>query len=70
MADEVIEMHATVGEKVVIHGKNVGSPDRHGEIAEVRGAGGDPPYLVKFDDGHEALVFPGPDCTIGAKVSR
>ena len=57
-------MHATVGERIVIRGKNVGSPDRHGRIAEVRGEGGDPPYLVAFDDGHEALVFPGPDWSV------
>jgi hypothetical protein len=67
MAGEVIEMQATVGEKVVIHGRYVGSSDRHGEIAEVRGANGEPPYLVRFDDGHESLVFPGPDCTIGPR---
>jgi hypothetical protein len=35
-----------------------------GEIVEVRGAGGEPPYLVRFDDGHTALVFPGPDAII------
>lgn len=40
-------MHATVGERIVIHGKNVGSPDRHGEITEVRGPNGDPPYVVR-----------------------
>jgi len=57
-------MHATVGERIVIHGKNVGSPDRHGEITEVRGDHGDPPYLVRFDDGHESLVYPGPDCSL------
>jgi Domain of unknown function (DUF1918) len=30
----------------------------------VRGAGGAPPYLVRFDDGHTSLVFPGPDAVI------
>jgi hypothetical protein len=63
--DEVITMQASVGEKVVIHGRTVGSPDRHGEIREVKDPGGGPPYLVRFDDGHTALVYPGPDCTIG-----
>ncbi len=29
-----------------------------------RGGGGEPPYLVRFDDGHTALVFPGPDAII------
>lgn len=57
-------MHATVGERIVIHGKNVGSPERHGEITEVRGSNGDPPYWVRFDDGHESLVYPGPDCSL------
>jgi len=57
-------MRATVGERIVIHGKNVGSPDRHGEIAEVRGPDGGPPWFVRFDDGHDSLVFPGPDCSI------
>jgi hypothetical protein len=35
-----------------------------GEILEVRGGGGNPPYLVRFDDGHEGLVFPGTDATV------
>ena len=51
-------MHAAVGERLVIHGKQVGQTDRHGEILEVRGADGGPPYLVRFDDGHETLLCP------------
>jgi hypothetical protein len=42
----------------------VGQPERTGEIVEVRGAGGEPPYMVRFDDGHMSLVFPGPDAII------
>jgi hypothetical protein len=57
-------MKATVGERVLIHGRSVGTVDRHGEIVEVRGDDGEPPYLVRFDDGHESLVYPGPDCEI------
>jgi Domain of unknown function (DUF1918) len=45
-------------------GNIVGQPERTGEIIEVRGAGGEPPYLVRFDDGHTSLVFPGPDAII------
>lgn len=52
-------MHATDGSRIVIRGRTVETPDRHGTIAEVRGEDG--PYLVKFDDGHESVVFPGPD---------
>ena len=39
-------------------------PDKIGEIVEVKGAGGAPPYLVRFDDGHTGLVFPGPDAVV------
>ena len=48
----------------MIRGRNVGSPDRHGEVIEVKGESGAPPYLVRFDNGHETIVFPGPDVVI------
>jgi hypothetical protein len=57
-------MHATVGERLLIHGKLVGQATRRGEILEIRGEDGGPPYLVRFDDGHETLLFPGADCEI------
>jgi hypothetical protein len=57
-------MQATVGDRLLVRGKNVGLSDQHGEIVEVRGANGAPPYLVRFADGHEGLVFPGPDCVV------
>lgn len=57
-------MQAVVGDKVCIHSRVVDRPDRLGEVLEVRGAGGEPPFLVRFDDGQERLVFPGPDCVV------
>ncbi|TCO65504.1 DUF1918 domain-containing protein [Actinocrispum wychmicini] len=57
-------MHATAGDRLLVHGKNVGLAERHGEIIEVRGPDGSPPYLVRFSDGHEGLVYPGPDCVV------
>ena len=30
----------------------------------MQAAVGEPPYMVRFDDGHTALVFPGPDAII------
>ncbi|MDH6135873.1 hypothetical protein P3T37_005290 [Kitasatospora sp. MAA4] len=54
-------MQATVGDRLHIHSNAVGVADRTGEIVEVRGADGGPPYMVRYDDGTEALVFPGPD---------
>ena len=59
-------MQAAVGDRLHIHGHTVGDPDRTGEIVEVKGQAGAPPYLVRFDDGHTRLVFPGPDAVIEA----
>ncbi|WP_412539945.1 DUF1918 domain-containing protein [Longispora sp. K20-0274] len=57
-------MHATVGDRLQVHSASVGVKERTGEIIEVRGAEGGPPYMVRFDDGHESLVFPGPDSQV------
>ncbi|WP_022891401.1 DUF1918 domain-containing protein [Agromyces subbeticus] len=57
-------MQASVGAHLVIHGKQVGQSMRRGEILEVRGDDGGPPYLVRFEDGHETLLYPGADCVL------
>lgn len=57
-------MRAKVGDRLHVHGRTVGNADRVGEIVEVRGEDGRPPYLVRFSDGSERLVFPGPDSTV------
>lgn len=62
-------MQVTKGERIVIHGRQVGNADRHGEILEVRGADGGPPYLVRFDDGHESLIYPGGDWSLEKRPS-
>jgi hypothetical protein len=57
-------MQAAIGDRLHVHGNSVGHPDKIGEIVEVKGAGGAPPYLVHFDDGHTGLVCPGPDAVV------
>jgi len=58
-------MYAVVGDRLVVHRGHVDSPDRDGEILEVRHPDGSPPYLVRWsDNGHQAVVFPGPDATV------
>ncbi len=58
-------MKARVGDGIVIDGHQVGEPKRTGEIVEVRGEDGAPPYRVKWDDsGRTTLLFPGFDCHI------
>jgi len=60
-------MHAHVGDRLVVEGSKVGTPIKEGEVLEVRGPDGTPPYVVKWDDGHEGLTFPGPDAHIVTK---
>jgi hypothetical protein len=57
-------MHAVVGDRLHVRGRVVGTHDQTSEIIEIRGQDGAPPYLVRHDDGHEALVFPGPDASV------
>ena len=61
-------MQAAIGDRLHIRGNCVGTPDKCGEIVEVHGKAGEPPYLVRFDDGHTGLVFPGPDAMVEAKA--
>ena len=58
-------MEARVGDRIVVHSTHQGEPERTGEVLEVRGQAGGPPYLVKWaPDGHEGLFFPSGQCTV------
>ncbi|HET9871465.1 MAG TPA: DUF1918 domain-containing protein [Propionibacteriaceae bacterium] len=57
-------MHASVGDRLHFQGKVVGLPDHTAVIVETRGDGGGPPYLVRQDNGHETVVYPGPDAWV------
>ena len=61
------DMHARVGDRIVTESNKVDSPRREGEIIEVRGADGAPPYVVRWSDGHEGLTYPGPDTHVVAR---
>jgi hypothetical protein len=64
-------MHAKAGDRLVIKGHRVGEPDRDAEILEVLGAGGEPPFLVRWsDDGHESQIFPGNDAVVERRTPR
>ena len=60
-------MQALVGDRLHVHSRVVGVEERLGEILEVRGEEGAPPYLIRFVDGHEGLVYPGPDCLVESR---
>ena len=57
-------MEAKVGDQLVIESNRVDAPRREGEVLEVHGEDGAPPYVVRWADGHEGLMFPGSDAHI------
>jgi hypothetical protein len=58
-------MRAQVGDRIKVKSHRIGEPERTGEILEVHGDDGAPPYLVRWDDdGHESVFAPGQDVTI------
>lgn len=57
-------MKAFPGDRIILAPPQVDGPTRDGEVLEVRGADGAPPYLVRWSDGHVGLLFPGPGAVL------
>jgi Domain of unknown function (DUF1918) len=57
-------LRASPGDRVVIHGHRLGEPGRDGEILEVQGKDGRPPYLVRWDDGRVTSLYPSSDASV------
>lgn len=58
-------MLAEVGDVLVVHGRKVGDAERRGEVLEVRGRDGAPPYVVKWESAdREGLFFPTSGVTV------
>ncbi|MEE2050015.1 DUF1918 domain-containing protein [Nocardiopsis tropica] len=57
-------MRASVGDQVHMHGVTSTEGQHTGEIVEVRGADDGPPYVVRFPNGQERLIYPGPDTVV------
>ncbi|WP_026122234.1 dsRBD fold-containing protein [Nocardiopsis halotolerans] len=60
-------MRAQVGDRLVVESPRDDTHRRTGDVTEVRGSDGSPPYQVHWHDaerGHDDLVYPGPDAHI------
>ena len=59
------ELRASVGDRLVIKGHYQGEPSRDGEILEVLGEDGAPPFVVRWsEDGHLSEFFPSSDASV------
>lgn len=64
------EVHPARGDVVEVSGRRVGDHGRKGEILEVLGSPERPHYLVRWEDGHESVLYPGEATTIRTKTRR
>jgi Ala-tRNA(Pro) deacylase len=53
-----------VGDLIVVGGHKVGEAQRTGEIREVLGEPAHPHYRVRWQDGHESVLYPSSDASI------
>ncbi|GAA2110728.1 hypothetical protein GCM10009841_33010 [Microlunatus panaciterrae] len=51
---------ARVGDRIFLASNRTGVAVRTGEVLEIQGPDGGPPYLVRWTDGHTGLFYPGP----------
>ena len=58
------------GDVVEVSGRRVGDGPRSGEILEVLGSAEHPHYVVRWEDGHESVFYPGEATTIRTKQVR
>jgi len=61
---------ANAGDHIIVAAPTTGSSIRDGEILEVHGADGGPPYLVRWtQSGESGLFFPGSDAHVAASTA-
>ncbi|MGW5875292.1 DUF1918 domain-containing protein [Nocardiopsis terrae] len=60
-------MRATAGDRLHTHGVTSSKGEHDAEIIEVRGADNGPPYLVRFADGEERVIYPGPETVVNPR---
>ncbi|MFI9824574.1 DUF1918 domain-containing protein [Streptomyces sp. NPDC052013] len=57
-------MRARVGDVLRFAGRKVAMAQHRAEVLDVLGTEGQPPYRVRYEDGRETEIFPGPGCTV------
>ncbi|MER5202158.1 DUF1918 domain-containing protein [Streptomyces sp. NPDC002825] len=63
-------MKAHEGDVLRFTSRTVGTPEHRATVVKVLGHDGEAPYLVRYDDGHESEIFPGPGCVVESRAAR
>jgi hypothetical protein len=58
------DIKARIGDRLVLEGTHVGDDRRTGTIIEIDHPDGSPPYRVRWRDGHESFIIPGPEARV------
>jgi CBS domain-containing protein len=57
-------MHATIGDRIIVQTETLGKAPRQGIVEEVLAGYDAEHYRVRWDDGHESLLYPGSDTRV------
>ncbi|MFB7210571.1 DUF1918 domain-containing protein [Streptomyces sp. NPDC056255] len=57
-------MKAHKGDVLRFTGRTVGTPEHRATVVKALGHDGEAPYRVRYEDGHESEIFPGPGCVV------
>ena len=63
-------MKAQKGDRIILTSRHTDQLTRDGEVLEVRGRDGGPPYLVRWTDGHTGLLYPGPGSVLRVEAEH
>ncbi len=63
-------MNVETGDELIVRGRHVGDEDREGVVIEIHGKDGGPPYLVRWEDGHESVFVPSSDTLVEHRAAR
>jgi hypothetical protein len=63
-------MKAHQGDRIILAASHTDAPMTDGVVLEVRGTNGEPPYLVRWADGHTGLLYPGPGSVLRVEAEH
>ncbi|MGW6394865.1 DUF1918 domain-containing protein [Streptomyces sp. NPDC055103] len=63
-------MTAYEGDVLRFSGRAVGTPEHRATVVKGLGPDGEAPYRVRYEDGHETEICPGPGCVIETRPVR